>query len=113
MNRAYKRYTFSIGNYILYRDGHLGRIDYVFVYEMTRKHERRIFLVLTKVMVLNDDVEVLKLKEVQDTNEPIIIGLPAVQTDRIYIVDISKLKDRYRPGHQPKWVRVNWDIILM
>ena len=66
---------------------------------MTRKYERRIFLVLTKVIVLNDDVEVLKLKEVQNTNKPIIIGLPTIQTDRIYIVDISKLKDRYRPGH--------------
>ena len=66
---------------------------------MTRKYKRRIFLILTKVIVLNDDIEVFKLKEVQDTNEPIIIGLLAVQTDRIYIIDISKLKDKYRVGY--------------
>ena len=98
-NRVYKRHTFSIRNYILYSNGYLSRIDYVFVYEMTCKHERRIFLILIKMVILNDDIEVFKLKEVQNTNKPIIIKLPTIQTDRIYIINILKFKDKYRVSY--------------
>jgi small-conductance mechanosensitive channel len=27
------RYTFSVGDYVVYRDGYFGRVDHIFVHE--------------------------------------------------------------------------------
>ncbi|KAK3402706.1 hypothetical protein B0T20DRAFT_388399 [Sordaria brevicollis] len=123
-----RRYTFGIGNYIRFSrsgapgptpgdndDGNgfnIGRIDYIFAYEQKKYDERRIFLVLTKVKPTDRIDTALELPLVEETGETLIIGLPAVLTDKIYIIDVSKFDDR-GGQHQRKLVWVNWDIIWM
>ena len=50
---------------------------------------------LTRVRPIRDDIDPsLQLLLVEDTGEPLIIGLSAVLIDRVYIVDVSKFYKR-------------------
>ncbi|KAK1773732.1 hypothetical protein QBC45DRAFT_386959 [Copromyces sp. CBS 386.78] len=101
-DETFKRHTFNIGDHVRYREADdFGRIDHILVHEQARMNERRIFLVLTKVIPApaGQTITYLRVLMIEDTHESIIIGLPALQTDRVYIVDISKLKDRNKRGH--------------
>ena len=61
--------------------------------------ERRIFLVLTKVVPIAFDIEWLDLPYIEDTNELVIVGLLAIQLYRIYIADVSKWNGRQKRGY--------------
>ena len=58
---------------------------------MTRTFKRCIFLILIKVIVSDDIIGNIEFKIVEETNKYLIISLPVVEPDRIYIVDVSKV----------------------
>lgn len=94
--KTFKRYTFNFNNYIRYRDviNNFGRKDYIFVYEQAHIDERCIFLILTKVAPTKQTITYLKVLIIEDSKEFIIIGLLTLQINGVYIIDISKFKDR-------------------
>ena len=103
-----------MGDNIRYRnDNTFGRIDHIFTHEQSRYNERHAFLVITKMVPSFTTIENLVELPVVYAQETLIIGLTAVLTDRVYIVDVSKLHKRQRRDYRPKLTLVSWDIIWM
>ncbi|KAM7201547.1 hypothetical protein V8F20_004775 [Naviculisporaceae sp. PSN 640] len=105
----HRRHVFRVGDFIRYHGKKFGIIDYIFVHDQIRPStkDRRIFLILSRYARLVGTDPVLRLHKVRDAGEPIIIGLPAVETERLYIVKINN-----REG-QTYYVEVDWDIIWL
>ncbi|RYC80118.1 hypothetical protein BFJ63_vAg16994 [Fusarium oxysporum f. sp. narcissi] len=80
-----------VGDYIQYHSTQVGRIDHIFLHDKMK--ERRIFLILTRLMsALGRDKE-LQQRVVRENKEdgPIIVGLPGLIPNHQYIVPVKNV----------------------
>lgn len=98
-----RRLTFACGDYVQYQGDLIGRIDRIFVHEISRG-QKRLFAILTKCSAhpqqnLDPSFESPLLQLSDDT---IIVGLPAISGQKIYVLP---LKDK-------DLIFVDWQIQL-
>ncbi len=95
------RLTFAVGDFVQFHNDKTGRLDHIFLHDMSGL--RYIFLILTKLRKLAPLERVLGVPRMELTDEPVLIGLPAIQGSQRYIIDI--------PNVGLVWI--NWEIITL
>ena len=101
------RITFTRGNFIHgNRGSKVARMDEIFIHE--QHNEKRLFASLTDVDDYDDGVQsrdvLLDLPLLKLSTNRRIIGLPAINAAKLYIVDLN---------HDARLVWVNWTIQFM
>ena len=105
-NSDFRRHTFARGQFVRYKDTKLGshhsaskhsvqdpestkmgQVDQIFIHELT---EPFIFIALVPVEVLDEKDEILDLHKVAfKTDQPILVGINAIQPAKVDIMDID------------------------
>lgn len=87
-HRDLRRFVFGLGQYVSFHDNRIGLIDHIFVQDVLEPH---IFVILTPVDILAEEDPVLRLHKVQQQpDNPIIVGINAIHSKRLYIFPINK-----------------------
>ncbi len=104
------RISYEVGNYIQFRGTEIGKIDNIFVHELSLG-SRRLFCRVTKTSSRLLSVDpVLRLPSLETTSEQIIIGLPSISTKRLYIIPVEHRENRgeLRMGGDHMLLYCNW-----
>src|SRR3954447_2550498 len=91
MYRNNYTHVFAQGDFIKFLGGRIGRVDHIFTFDLMRT--RRIFIIVTEFVIQEDRDPILNLplvRQKQD-NSVLIIGVPAVEADHLYIINIANV----------------------
>lgn len=80
---------------------HVGRVDHVMVFE--NFDDRHIFIVLSKLNRTGQRDRLLDLEVFEQTPEPLIVGIPAIKAQKLYMVPIDGVGV----------VLVDWDLYCL
>ncbi|RYC58953.1 hypothetical protein CHU98_g7247 [Xylaria longipes] len=98
------RFVFGCGQYVVFsREGqeHVGRVDHVMAFE--NFDDRHIFIVLSKLNRTGRRDELLDLEILEQTAEAVIVGIPAIKAQKLYMVPIDGVGV----------VLVDWDLYCL
>ena len=104
--------SYQVDDYILFRQGEIGRLDAIFIHELSLD-SRRLFAYVTRVSKHSapEDI-VLGIPMLRRTKERIMIGLPAIAARKLYIVSVEHSKDgELRLGGSDMLLYCNWTDI--
>lgn len=84
-----RRLVFCRGDVIQYHGNEVGRLDQVFVHELM--HVRRVFCLITRVISSpqHQKDNVLDMPLLQISNDQLIVGLPAISGQKLYMLPVS------------------------
>jgi hypothetical protein len=65
----------------------MGQIDHIFIHEYSAvSHETFIFILITPVDILEEKDDILGLRKILYRQEPVIVGINAIEATKPYIV---------------------------
>ncbi|KAI2628156.1 hypothetical protein GGS21DRAFT_492800 [Xylaria nigripes] len=97
VREAKDRFVYSRDDFICYHNDLYGQIDHIFVFNVWGIEH--IFAIVTPIQFTGQVDPILKLKLMKQTNDSLIIGIPAIEPIKPYIIP---LKDQF--------IYVNWEI---
>jgi hypothetical protein len=80
-----QRFTFSVNDFVRYREGLIGRIEGVFILNLSGF---RAFFKLQEVDMIEGADPVLNLPRYRLAQRSVIVGLPNITPVRIYVVPV-------------------------
>ena len=80
--------VFSVGDHVRFHNSRFGRVDAVFVFDCMGIH-RHIFVVLTELRQNGRRDHLLDLDVLDDEDQPIIVGLPAIDPVKLYMIPVD------------------------
>ena len=78
-----------------------GRVDHVFV--LDNNTDRHIFVILTPIKRTKTRHELLDLEIMEEEEDALVVGLPAIQPVRLYMVTVKDVGI----------VWVDWDVYML
>lgn len=104
-----QRLIFCRGDVIQYHNSELGRLDQVFVHQLM--HVRQIFCLVTKVLLSQDQRDnILDVPLLQPSKNQLIIGLPAVSGQKLYMLPVSRDSENDLIQGDDMLLWVDWQI---
>ena len=95
-----QRFTFNSGDFVITALGEIVRIDYFFVHQSSTD-ERRAFVLCRKTFDPEQQDRVIPEPILHLTEENTVIGLPALISDKVYIISVQeklRLDGTVEPG---------------
>ena len=106
-----QRFTFSVNDFVRYREGLIGRIEGVFILNLSGL---RAFFKLQEVDMIEGTDPVLNLPRYRPTHGSVIVGLPNIMPVRVYMVPVidagQGLLDLGIDGLADEFLLVTWDV---
>ena len=105
--------SYEIGDFILFRGGEIGKLDAIFIHELS-VGVRRLFVRATRASRHSSSIDaVLDIPVLCCTEEQIMIGLPAIDAKKLYIVPVEQRRhgDELCLGGSNMLLYCNWTDI--
>lgn len=110
-----RRYVFKRGDYIHYKD-RIGRLDQILTHDLLRD-TRRVFAIVTPTIPkgVPEGLTRLDLLQLGTEAEKEVIGLPAIDARRLYVLPVRRHQGKYELATQSAaagsdLIHVNWRI---
>lgn len=96
------KFVFSVGDYVKFRGDRFGRVDHIMLFDVMGIH-RHIFIMLTELKSAGGKDPVLGLDVMEEKQSGIIVGIKAIQPEKLYMVPVDNVGIVY----------VDWDVYYM